>query len=206
MKHRVQQINGSLCTVVSFHAVTARCSPRGSCLGALTNGTTFCSCSRSYSSNGGNVTWAFRIHPMFGLAVVPQRQLRKALRISEAQAAVRAIPIRQVLPGLLKLVEAKDDQISLWMIDLSGKFRIQLLKWHSAEDFQQLGIAGFEVLGTNAAPQLKNWQSFLTKKFTLSPPSDVWSLSASPPNRAFAGHSPIRIRAFGNGAWIIWQR
>jgi HEAT repeat protein len=79
-------------------------------------------------------------------------------RLAEAQAAVRAMPTREVLPRLLKLVEAEDDPVSQWIIGTGDKFRIsdefgsRLIRWHSAEDFQQLGIAGFEVLGTNAAP------------------------------------------------------
>jgi hypothetical protein len=78
--------------------------------------------------------------------------LDETQRLSEAQSAVRTMPVKRVLPRILELVQAKDDPVSLWMIDLSDKFRIQLLKWHSAQDFRQLGIAGFEVLGTNAAP------------------------------------------------------
>ena len=88
-------------------------------------------------------------------------------RRQEAQNAVRAIGTKKVLPKLLNLVEAKDDPVSLWLIDKTDEFRIRFLRWssserysyedwqrirwHSAEDFQQLGIAGFEVLGTNAA-------------------------------------------------------
>jgi HEAT repeat protein len=90
--------------------------------------------------------------------------LDETQRLSEAQTAVRAIPFKQVLPELLKLVKAKDDPISLWMIDRSDKFRIQFLKWRSAEDFQQLGIAGFEVLGTNAAPVVEELAKLLDEK------------------------------------------
>ena len=90
--------------------------------------------------------------------------LDETQRLSEAQTAVRAMPVKQVLPELLKLVKAKDDPVSLWMIDLNDKFRIQFLKWHSAEDFQQLGIAGFEVLGTNAAPAVGELTKLLDEK------------------------------------------
>jgi HEAT repeat protein len=90
--------------------------------------------------------------------------LDETQRLSEAQTAVRAMPVKQVLPELLKLVKAKDDPISLWMIDRSDKFRIQFLKWRSAEDFQQLGIAGFEVLGTNAAPAAEDLGKLLNEK------------------------------------------
>jgi HEAT repeat protein len=94
--------------------------------------------------------------------------LNESQRRQEAQDAVRAIGAKKALPKLLNLLEAKDDPVSLWLIDKTGKFRIQFfrwsssenysfedyerIQWHSAEDFQQLGIAGFEVLGTNTAP------------------------------------------------------
>ena len=90
--------------------------------------------------------------------------LDETQRLSEAQTAVRAMPIKNVLPRLLNLVEDKDDPVSVWMIDKSDKFRVQFLKWHSAEDFQQLGIAGFEVLGTNAAPAVAELTKLLNDK------------------------------------------
>jgi HEAT repeats len=90
--------------------------------------------------------------------------LDETQRLSEAQTAVRSMPANKVLPSLLELVKAKDDPVSLWMIDLSDKFRIEFLKWHSAEDFQQLGIAGFEVLGTNAAPAVGELAKLLDEK------------------------------------------
>jgi HEAT repeat protein len=88
----------------------------------------------------------------------PQRRL-------EAKQAVQAIGAKRALPVLLRLVEAKDDPVSLWLINKSKKysdrvaetFRLdsfedwERTRWHSSEDFQQLGIAGFEILGTNAA-------------------------------------------------------
>jgi HEAT repeat protein len=84
--------------------------------------------------------------------------LMETQRLAVAQAAVRAMPTREVLPRLLKLVEAEDDPVSQWIIGAGDKFRIsdefgsRFIRWHSAEDFQQLGIAGFNVLETNAAP------------------------------------------------------
>ena len=90
--------------------------------------------------------------------------LDETQRLSEAQTAVRSMPIKKVLPRLLNLVEAKDDPVSVWMMDKSDKFRVQFLKWHSAEDFQQLGISGFEVLGTNAAPATEELGKLLNEK------------------------------------------
>jgi HEAT repeat protein len=85
-------------------------------------------------------------------------------RLAQAQNAVRAMPVRKVLPRLLKLAETTDDPVSLWVIGLTDKFRIQFLKWHTAEDFQQLGIAGFEALGTNAAPAVEELTKLLDDK------------------------------------------
>jgi HEAT repeat protein len=101
-------------------------------------------------------------------------------RRQEAQNAVRTIGTKKVLPKLLNLVEAKDDPISLWLIDKTDEFRIRFLRWssserysyeawqqirwHSAEDFQQLGIAGFEVLGTNAGPAVGELEKLLDEK------------------------------------------
>jgi HEAT repeat protein len=85
-------------------------------------------------------------------------------RLAQAQTAVRAMPVKRVLPRLLNLAESTDDPVSSWMIDTSDKFGIQFLKWHPAEDFQQLGIAGFEVLGTDAAPAVGTLNKLLDDK------------------------------------------
>ena len=78
--------------------------------------------------------------------------LMETQRLAEAQDAVRAIGAEKALPRLLKLVAAKEDPASRWIIEKSEEWRVEFLHWRSAEDFQQLGIAGFEALGTNAAP------------------------------------------------------
>ena len=98
----------------------------------------------------------------------PQRRL-------EAQEAVRAIGAKRALPVLIGLVETKDDPVSLWLIDKSEKYRERLLenfhsdsfedyeriRWHDARDFQLLGVAGFEILGTNAAPAVEELEKVL---------------------------------------------
>jgi HEAT repeat protein len=80
--------------------------------------------------------------------------LNESQRLAEAQQAVCAMPLDKVLPRLLRLVEARDDPVSPWIMAKSDEFRLRFLKWRSAEDFQQLGIAGFEALETNAAPAI----------------------------------------------------
>ena len=92
-------------------------------------------------------------------------------RLAEAQEAIRAIGTKKALPGLLKLVEANDDPVSLWIIDAGDKLRIsdeiglRFIRWHSALDFKWLGERGFEVLGTNAAPAAEALGKLLNKKF-----------------------------------------
>lgn len=85
-------------------------------------------------------------------------------QVLQAKDAVRAIGAKKALPKLLNLVKAKDDPVSLWMIDKSYWLRIRFLKWHSAQDFQWLGIAGFEALGTNAAPAVEELEKLLDEK------------------------------------------
>ncbi len=97
--------------------------------------------------------------------------LMETQRLAEAQEAIRAIGTKKALPGLLKLVEANDDPVSLWIIDAGDKLRIsdeiglRFIRWHSALDFKWLGERGFEVLGTNAAPAAEALGKLLNKKF-----------------------------------------
>lgn len=80
--------------------------------------------------------------------------LAETQRLDEAQKAIRALPLDKVLPRLLRLVETKDDPASQWIKDKSEELKLDFLKWRLAEDCQQLGIAGFETLATNAAPAI----------------------------------------------------
>ena len=90
--------------------------------------------------------------------------LNESQRLAEAQQAVRAMPLDKVLPRLLRLVEDRDDPVSPWIMAKSDEFHLRFLKWRSAEDFQQLGIAGFEALETNAAPAIGELTSLLADK------------------------------------------
>src|ERR1017187_8479587 len=106
--------------------------------------------------------------------------LNETQNLQAAQSAVRAIGAKNALPKLLGLVAVTDDPVSLWLIGKTDKFRIRFFRWsssenysyadwkrihwHSAEDFQQLGIAGFEVLGTNAGPAVGELEKLLHKK------------------------------------------
>ena len=75
-------------------------------------------------------------------------------QVQQAKDAVRAIGAKKALPTLLKLIKATDDPASQWIAVKSEEFRIGFLKWHSADDFHELGLEGFEALGTNAAPAI----------------------------------------------------
>ena len=90
--------------------------------------------------------------------------LNETQRLSEAQAAVRAIGAKKSVPVLLKLVETREDPVSTWLIGQREKLRIDFLHWRSAEDWQQLGIAGFEALETNAAPAVTELTKLLNDK------------------------------------------
>jgi HEAT repeat protein len=85
-------------------------------------------------------------------------------RLAEAQAAIRAIGAKRALPRLLSLVEAKENPVSLWIMAKSDKFHLKFHERPSAEHFQQLGITGFQVLGTNAAPAVGELAKLLDDK------------------------------------------
>jgi HEAT repeat protein len=98
--------------------------------------------------------------------------LEETQRLAEAKNAVRAIGERKALPKLLKLVEARDDPASLWMVDTGEKFRIsdtfgdRFFRWRSAEDFWWLGERGFEIFGTNAAPAADELGKLFIEQFS----------------------------------------
>jgi len=75
-------------------------------------------------------------------------------RLAEAQSAIRAIGAKRALPQLMRFVKANDDPASAWSLGKGKALRWSVPTWRSAEEWQQLGIAGFEVLDTNAAPAL----------------------------------------------------
>jgi HEAT repeat protein len=100
-----------------------------------------------------------------------ETSLDETQRLAEVQNAVRAIGAKKALPKLLKLVEAKDDPASLWIIDAGDKLRIsdeiglRFIRWHSAQDFRWLGVTGFRIFGTNGAPAAEALGKFLSDKF-----------------------------------------
>lgn len=73
-------------------------------------------------------------------------------RLAEARSAVLAIGAPKALPRILRLATTQDDPVSTWVIAKTEEFRIPFFHWRSTIDSQLMGIAGFEILGSNAAP------------------------------------------------------
>lgn len=78
--------------------------------------------------------------------------LENTNQLVEAQNAIRAIGAKKSLPILLKLVRAKDGHLNRWASDTCERFNLKFFHWRSELDCELMGMAGFEVLGTNAAP------------------------------------------------------
>jgi len=85
-------------------------------------------------------------------------------QLKEAQAAVRAIGATKALPTLFDLITTKDTRVREWLVEQSERFDSGLLQWPSATEFQLEGIAGFEALGTNAAPAVGRLDRMLDDK------------------------------------------
>jgi HEAT repeat protein len=81
----------------------------------------------------------------------------------QAQDAVCAIGAEKAVPYLLRLAGAEDDPVSLWLINKSKDLKIEIIRWHSAEELQQLAIVGFQALGTNTAPAVGELEKLLDK-------------------------------------------
>jgi HEAT repeat protein len=98
--------------------------------------------------------------------------------LEDASLAVRSIGARKALPVILDLVETKDDPVSRWLVDKWGKYRYRgltafrwdsdrendLFEFHGAREFQLYGLAGLEILGTNAGPAAQELEKFLPDK------------------------------------------
>jgi HEAT repeat protein len=78
--------------------------------------------------------------------------LEEKQRLDEAQQAVRAIGAGKALPTLLRMAEARDGPVRSWVIKQNEKLGARAFNIPTAEDTQQLAIAGFEALETNGAP------------------------------------------------------
>jgi HEAT repeat protein len=72
--------------------------------------------------------------------------------LAQAQEAIRAIGPEKSVPILLKLLRTKDGRIDKWVLENSERFNLEFLHWQTELDCELEGVAGFEVLGSNAAP------------------------------------------------------
>lgn len=73
-------------------------------------------------------------------------------RLAEAQAAVRSIGAQKALPRLLDLVKTRDNRARSWLVEQTARFELRFFNLPTAPELRDRGAAGFEVLGTNAAP------------------------------------------------------
>ena len=73
-------------------------------------------------------------------------------RLAEAQEAIRTIGPKKSLPILLKLLRSKDGRFDKWVLNNSERFKLEFLHWQTELDCELEGLAGFEALGSNAAP------------------------------------------------------
>jgi len=100
-------------------------------------------------------------------------------RQEQAAMAVRSIGAKKALPIILNLVETRDDPVSRWLVDKWDKYKYrvlatfhqdpyqepELIRFHEAREFQLYGLAGLEILGTNAAPAAPELGKFLPDKY-----------------------------------------
>ena len=115
---------------------------------------------------GGFVLSAFSFEPSYQgrtltawLKIVFDTPLSETQKLQTAQTAVRSIGAK-ALPTLLRLIKTQDDPISRWLMQTGYQLRIsdetegKYRTWPGARvlSSERLGIDGFEILGTNAAP------------------------------------------------------
>jgi HEAT repeat protein len=90
-------------------------------------------------------------------------------RRSEAEKALKAIGAPKAVPYLLEMAKASDGPIRTWLLRQNEKWKLRVLTVQEAVETQQLGIAGFEVLGTNCAsavPELTRLMQDTNHTFT----------------------------------------
>ena len=97
-------------------------------------------------------------------APLDQMQSRAA-----AEEAVRTIGAERALRDLELLAETRDGPIRSWLMRKNEKWNLRVLKMRDAGNSQLLGIAGFEILGTNCAaavPRLTRLMQDPNRAFT----------------------------------------
>jgi HEAT repeat protein len=128
-------------------------------------------------------------------------------RRSEAEVAIRTIGAEKAMRHLVVMAETQDGPVRSWIIRKNGKWNIRFLKMREADLTQQLGIAGFEVLGTNCAaavPQLTRLMEDTNHAFTaLRCLVGIGEPAETPVCQALTNRSPeIRRFAASQLAWV----
>lgn len=98
--------------------------------------------------------------------------LSETQKRDEAAIAIRAIGAEKALPELLRLVKSRDSRAREWVSRKSRKWEERIFRSDPGWKLQLDGIAGFEILGTNASPAvseltvlLKDWDlAFVTAR------------------------------------------
>jgi HEAT repeat protein len=85
-------------------------------------------------------------------------------RWTDARDAIRGIGAERSLPILLKLITAKDSAFSKWAMKASERLNLRFHHWHTETECHVNGLAGFEVLGSNAAPAIDALTKLLDDK------------------------------------------
>jgi len=105
-----------------------------------------CAVSREPSYKGRNLThWLQQCY---------DSSLDETQKISQAHQAINAMGAEKVVPVLLDMVKAKDGPIRSWIIQKNEKWDIKALRLREAATIRQMGVEGFEALGTNGAPAI----------------------------------------------------
>jgi HEAT repeat protein len=87
--------------------------------------------------------------------------LEETQKIAQAHQAINAIGAEKALPVLMEMIKAEDGKVRSWIIQKNERWNIKGLKMREAIETRQLGVAGFEALGTNAAPAVEKLTTML---------------------------------------------
>jgi HEAT repeat protein len=72
-------------------------------------------------------------------------------KVAQAHQAINAIGAEKALPVLMRMMKAEDGKVRSWINQKNEKWNIKVLRAREASDTRQLGLVGFEALGSNAA-------------------------------------------------------
>jgi hypothetical protein len=82
-------------------------------------------------------------------------------KVAQAHQAINAIGAEKALPVLMRMMKAEDGKVRSWINQKNEKWNIKALRAREARDTRQLGLVGFEALGSNAAPAVDELTAML---------------------------------------------